>query len=159
GFPRCGKPAGAFQPAARLKDRDACHLVIDHDGVRHRVWLHASEHDDRLVILLPPTDSGLRVAATDSARQLLAGCGKSGLAAVLQPSAFQRQRLALLLAVLDASLAGKATHAIALQLVFPWLADMSAAAWKASNERRRVQRLIAESAALMLGGYRDLLAG
>ena len=63
----------------------------------------------------------------------------------------------LLLRILEASLAGASNREIGLRLVYPWLAGTDALAWKATSERRRVQRLVAEARDLSASGYRDLL--
>lgn len=86
--------------------------------------------------------------------------GASAPAAVPRPTAYQAQRLDLLLSILDLRHAARATsHAIASRLVYPRLAIGRGAAWKASPERRRTQRLIREAEALAAGGYRALLSG
>jgi hypothetical protein len=150
-------PDAALAPTASAQSAGK-HLVVDIDGLRHRLWLPASDTDDSLIIVLAPSRNPLRIAAADCARALLAA-DRSPLAIILSPSAFRRHRLALLLAIIDAALAGASARAIGHRIVFPPTAGQSAAAWKASNERRHVQRLIAEAKAMMVGGYRALLAG
>ena len=76
---------------------------------------------------------------------------------ILHPSVLQRQRLALLLRVLDASLGGASNREIGTRIVYPWLAGTDAVAWKATSERRRVQRLLDEAHGLSASAYRDLL--
>jgi hypothetical protein len=148
-----------FPPLCAHDDRGDLHLVIDAGGGRHRLSLWRAAATDRLAILLPPTANPVRIAAANAVRGLLAGVPQPRPTAVVAPSSFQRQRLVLLLAVLDAHLIGESTRAIGTSIVAPRLAGIGAAAWKASSERRRVQRLIGEALALARGGYRSLLSG
>ena len=135
------------------------HLVLDCRGVRHRLRVLADARHAPLVILLPPLGDTLRTAACDAARRMFAGLSLAEPVAALRPSALQQQRLALLLRVLDAWQAGASNRAIGLGIVYPWLGDIDAVAWKSMSERRRVQRLVAEARALAASGYRALLRG
>ena len=146
-------------PAADHGAADERHLVFDIAGVRHRWRVLAASANVPLAILLPPLGDALRAAACDAARRLFAGLSMAEPASVMRPSALQRQRLTLLLHVLDGSLAGASNREIGLRLVYPWLAGTDALAWKATSERRRVQRLVAEARDLAASGYRDLLRG
>lgn len=86
--------------------------------------------------------------------------GISSASAVFRPTSYQSQRLDLLLSILD--LRGErdvTSHEAARRLIYPRLDVGRGAAWKASPERRRTQRLIREAEALAAGGYRALLAG
>ncbi len=157
---------GGFADAARLPEivpaaehgaADVRHLVFDFAGVRHRWRVLAASPNVPLAILLPPLGDALRAAACDAARRMFAGLSMAEPAAVMRPSALQRQRLTLLLRILDASLAGASNREIGLRLVYPWLAGTDALVWKATSERRRVQRLVAEARDLAGSGYRDLL--
>lgn len=133
------------------------HLVADQDGLRHRLQVRAADPEARLSMHLPPLGDTLRAAACDAALRMLAGRATAEPAALLRPSSLQRQRLALLLRILDADAAGGSNREIGIAIVYPWLAGTAATAWKASGERRRVQRLLAEARHLADGGYRDLL--
>jgi hypothetical protein len=150
-------PLPDLRPWAEFGDHQARNIVVDRDGVRHRLRLFAPEPDARLAILLPPLGDPLRAAACDAARRMIAGLAVAEPAAALRPSVLQHQRLALLLRVLDASLAGAGNREIGTGIVYPWLAGTDATTWKATGERRRVQRLLAEARHLAAEGYRDLL--
>jgi hypothetical protein len=63
----------------------------------------------------------------------------------------------MLLAVFDADAAGASNREVGTDLLYPRLRGIDAQAWKASSERRHIQRLIAEAAELVSGGYRRLL--
>jgi hypothetical protein len=154
-----GRSLAAFAATSAHEDGDCRHLVIDADGIRYRLLLWRTAVSDRLAVLLPATADPARIVAADAVRALLAGAPPPRLSPVLAPTVFQRRRLVLLLAVLDAHRAGETGRAIGTSIVAPRLAGISAAAWKASGERRRVQRLIGEALGLMHGGYRALLSG
>lgn len=155
GVPGIALPASAILTISHT-DLDGKYLVVDAGETRHRLWITAGAIGDPLIILLSPSRDPLRIGAADAARALLAG-GVVTPPAALAPSAFQRHRLTILLAVLDAALAGASARQIGHGIVYPRLAGQSAAAWKASSERRQVQRLIAEAKSMMTGGYRTLL--
>jgi hypothetical protein len=146
-------------PVAEFHVGDARHLVLDIAGVRHRLHVRGATPRAPLAILLPPLGDTLRAAACDAVRRMFAGLSVAEPVAALRPSALQRQRLTLLLRVLDASLAGATNREIGLRIVYPWLAEIDAVSWKATSERRRVQRLVAEARDLAALGYRDLLRG
>lgn len=152
-------PLGEVAPIADLASPTSRDLVVAHDGVRHRLHVVGGMCDAPLAILLAPLGDPLRVAACDAARRMLAGRRIAEPRSALRPSPVQRRRLVLLLAVLDAARAGAGNRAIGTRIVYPWITDIGAAAWKASSERRRVQRLVAEARHLAASGYRALLHG
>lgn len=144
-------------PLAEFDAGDARHVVLDVAGARHRLHVRTASPRAPLTILLPPLADPLRAAACDAARRMFARLSTAEPASAMRPSALQRQRLTLLLRVLDTSLAGAGNREIGLRLVYPWLAGTDALAWKSTSERRRVQRLVAEARDLAASGYRDLL--
>ena len=150
-------PLPEIAPLADFDAGETRHIVLEIAGVRHRLHVRAAAPRVPLAILLPPLGDALRAAACDAARRMFARLSVAEPASVLRPSALQRQRLALLLRVLDASLAGASNRDIGRRIVYPWLAAIDALAWKATSERRRVQRLVAEARDLAASGYRDLL--
>lgn len=158
GFPGAA-PLPDVAPLAECDAGGVRHLVLDIPGVRHRLHVLVDAPHAPLVILLPPLGDPLRVAACDAARRMFAGLSMAEPAAAMRPSALQRQRLALLLRVLDASLAGASNREIGLRIVYPWLTAIDALAWKSMSERRQVQRLVAEARNLAASCYRDLLRG
>lgn len=138
---------------------DTRDVVLDLAGVRHRLHIAGVDSGGHVAIALPPHGDPLRIAACDAARRMFARLSVAESARSLRPSSLQRQRLTLLLRALDASLAGASIREIGTSLVYPWLAGIDAAAWKAASERRRVQRLVAEARELAASGYRTLLSG
>ncbi|MDB5577736.1 MAG: hypothetical protein JWR80_2912 [Bradyrhizobium sp.] len=134
-------------------------MIFDGGGMRHRFWLRHRDAFSAPVILLPLTTNETALAATEAARRWLVGAPIGAARAILIPSDFQRHRLEIMLRALDASRAGASLRTIGTSLLYPRLADIGAVAWKASSERRRTQRLLAEANAMMGHGYRMLLGG
>lgn len=156
-----GFPGAARLPAqgrfAMCRTPGRVGLVVDAAGARHRLSLLGGDLDAPVAVLLPPRGDALCAAACETARRALGGYAAGAAAAALRPSALQRRRLALLLCVHDAWVAGASIREIGLEIVYPWLTSAEAFAWKASSERRRVQRLVAETRDLVAFGYRALL--
>ena len=125
----------------------------------HRIWLRDDAAVGSLAALIPcdaMTDTRLQ-AASDLERWLRGIASPSKAA---RPTPYQSQRLDLLLSILDLRSERDTTnHEVARRLIYPRLDVGRGAAWKASPERRRTQRLIREAEALVAGGYRTLLAG
>jgi hypothetical protein len=148
-----------------LADRllsDGRHVVLgDIDGPHH-LWLRATLPGQPLayVIVRDPAIDARRDAAWRLDRRL-AGVPAAHGHGALRPTAFQRQRLNLLLDILDMlqTLPPPTSHAIARRLIYPAMTIGRGMEWKSSTERRRTQRLIGEARALMHGGYRALLRG
>lgn len=138
---------------------DGRHIVIADSLARHRVWLRAADAVGPAAFVLP-ADMGfaIRLAATQRFEARLRGCG-AGMTSVstAHPTAFQRQRLILLLRLLDAAHAKATKREMAVTIIYPRTTSLTGAAWKGSNERRRTLRLLAEATRMMRGGYRALL--
>lgn len=136
------------------------HLVVADKGGAHRIWLTDPTPGRQLAVLIPiDATFDLRAAATLRLWRRLTGAADDESPSGLRPTAFQRRRLALLLAVLDAHLARATLQDMAIHLVYPGMARLRAIAWKDSPERRRTRRLVDEAIALMRDGYRRLLSG
>ena len=125
----------------------------------HRIWLRCDPGGVAFAALIPcdaMTETRLQ-AASDFERWLR---GIVTTSPVSRPTSYQAQRLDLLLSILDLRGDRQVTsHEVARLLIYPRLDVGRGAAWKASPERRRTQRLICEAEALAAGGYRALLAG
>lgn len=110
----------------------------------------------------PDLRAGLRLAAAARLCEHL-GLTSKQVSNQLAPTRFQQRRLTLLLEILDRLDTERkppaTVRAVATELVYRNMGHQSAAAWKASSQRRQTQRLIAEARAMMLGGYRALLMG
>lgn len=135
-------------------------LVIADPRGRHRIWLRAPPDAPHHVVAIPP-DAYLPVRNAVAERLIhrLQGGRAARTPAALWPTDFQRQRLTLLLDLLDAARASAATtRGLATGIVYPGL-ELHGKDWTGANERRRVQRLVEEARALSAGGYLDLLRG
>ncbi len=139
--------------------RGGGHYILGDGRIMHRIWLRCDPVHGALAAQIPCDGMAeTRLQAVADLERWLRGI--SSASAVFRPTSYQSQRLDLLLSILD--LRGErdvASHEVARRLIYPRLDVGRGAAWKASPERRRTQRLIREAEALAAGGYRALLAG
>ncbi len=137
---------------------DGRYIILDDVGGRHRLWLQPNASNPALTFHLPMDRSfDMRSDATTRFTRRCRGL-KAGTRSPSLPSAFQRHRLTLMIRLADAEATGASLRDLA-RIVAPAMPAMSAAAWKASSERRHIQRLRRETAAMIAGGYRALLMG
>ncbi len=137
------------------------HMVLAGRQARHRIlMMHPGERDGYFV----PGDRALPIrlaalGAFHAPRSRQAAASRTAL----KPTAYQRRRLSLLLAILDRlqqpSREPATVRQIAHELVLPGLGYERAIEWKTSSHRRQAQRLVAEARRMMATGYRDLLKG
>lgn len=146
---------------AEAKTEAGRHMVLAGRRARHRLlMMHSTKHDGYFV----PGDRSLpiRLAALGAFHDPR-GRQTSGSPAALKPTAYQRRRLALLLAILDRleqpSCEPATVRQITRDLLLPRIDYERAIEWKTSSHRRQAQRLIAEARRMMATGYRDLLKG
>jgi hypothetical protein len=138
-------------------------VLGDVDGP-HRLWVRSGAAGRPLAYVIVRDDAiELRQGAMRRLDRRLSGAPPTRPLSGLQPTAFQRHRLSMLLDILDAVLGRQSdrmtTHEIASRHVYAGLGVGRGDEWKSSSERRRTQRLIDEAVALMRGGYRRLLRG
>lgn len=139
---------------------DGRHLVIADDDSVHRLWLPDPDPGRPLAIMIPNDDHALlRSAIAHRLVRRMDGLRPGPLPAAFQPTPFQRQRLTLLLNLLDAYQARAGRREMASVIVYPRMRPLTGREWAASAERRRTQRLLDEARAIMSGGYRALLLG
>lgn len=153
--------------ARRLADGSVVHragigghcYIMPGRGAPRRIWLRSAPLGASLAAVIPLDDmTEARIEAVHDFARWLQGVPSFPPAA--SPTFYQAQRLDLLLAILDVRAgAGLTSHEVARRLIYPRMTIGRGAAWKASPERRRTQRLIREAEALAAGGYRALLAG
>jgi hypothetical protein len=137
---------------------DGRHIVIADRRDRHRVWLRSTMGSDPPAFVLPAGGGfATRVAATTRLERRLRRLPPNTDDNAAQPTPFQRQRLVLLLRLIDAASAKATRREMAFTLIYPRPTSLTGAAWKGSNERRRTLRLLAEATRMMHGGYRALL--
>jgi len=152
GFGRGAAWPAALRPLVELHAGDACHLVFDLGGARHRVRILGLAGDCPLVMILPSDGAGFAEAGS------LASALNGEPVDQCRPPAsrFQRHQFATMLDIFDAAATGASLRDIAVATLFPWL-DLDATEWKSSTERRRVQRLLAAARRMVAGGYRALI--
>lgn len=165
GFP--GEPPSGFGLERHLAERTVAHQVgtdgllyiLKRGGVLQRIWLRCDPAGTSFAAVIPlDAMAEIRIGAAHHLARWLRGVSSSPSAAC--PTFYQAQRLDLLLSILDLRDGVRVTsHEVARRLVYPRMTIGRGAAWKASPERRRTQRLIREAEALAAGGYRALLAG
>lgn len=135
------------------------HFLFGEGDVLHRVWLRGDAGARPLASLVLCDDMiETRLQAVSDLDRWVRG--RTLAAPAAWPTSYQAQRLDLLLSIID--LRGErsvTSHEVARQLVYPRMGLGRGSAWKSSPERRRTQRLIRETEALMAGGYRALLTG
>lgn len=139
------------------------YLALRAADTNHRLVLPKADKGSALASVIAP-DRGARLRIAAVARLL----DDLGIAAsvtrhtALNPTRFQQHRFTLLLAILDRldrAVPARTTLRDVAGLVYRDLDIASAAAWKASSQRRHTQRLIAEAQRLVDEGYRALLWG
>lgn len=134
------------------------HLVLRVDGRHLRLWIRGCAGNPAIAALLPSAVAGLaRLAPTRQLLGLLSARPKPSDRADSALALSERWRLAQWLRLLDAIAEEAPPRAIAAALMTPEAARMSAAAWDASSERRRLARWRRQALALRDGGYRALL--
>lgn len=160
--PVLGYGLGSCLAERRVAHRAAAggrHYILEHECALHRIWLRGDPERASFAAVIPLDGmTGTRLRAVQDLDRWLRGAAPSPSAA--SPTFYQAQRLDLLLAILDLREGARVTsHEVACRLVYPRMTIGRGAAWKASPERRRTQRLIREAESLAAGGYRALLAG
>tara|TARA_B100002049_G_scaffold94684_1_gene70167 strand:- start:19 stop:354 length:336 start_codon:yes stop_codon:yes gene_type:complete len=86
----------------------------------------------------------------------LARCGRAtaSFSPFISPTEYQRRRLTMMLAMLDARAEGATARELAFGLVYRNSAPIKGANWKASGEKRHTLRLLRTAVKLREGGYR-----
>lgn len=151
----------AFGPALiERTDADGRELVtVDGSGE-----LHIRAQDDlgtrRPAVLLPlDTMFELRLDVALRFARRLAGQRISLLPAALRLTAFQKHRLIQLLHAFDVHDSGGGPRDVAAEVLASDHAQLPSVEWKDSHARRKANRLIRDSVALVERGYLKLLRG
>ncbi|OBS50460.1 hypothetical protein A8B73_21470 [Methylosinus sp. 3S-1] len=156
---------GTFDPTAfgkvvadRSDEGDRQVVIGDARGEIH-VWMNERAPSRPAIIL--PLDASLEIRLEVASRfvRRLQGGAAGPLPRALQLTAQRRTRLILLLHALDFRLGGAGPRDIAASLIDAEDAELPALEWKSSATRRKANRLIHDSIALMNGGYKRLLRG
>jgi hypothetical protein len=139
---------------------DGRHMVIASPDGLHRLWLREIKPNASLAVIIPADRNfAQRIVAVTRFERGLRGAVSGQSPPDYSPTAFQRNRLYLLLKLLDAESKGASRREMATTLLYRNSAPMGRAEWKGSSQRRRTHRMIDEAKHMMASGYRDLLRG
>ena len=139
---------------------DGRHMVVASSDGTHRLWLREPHPDTSLAVVIPiDRHFALRIAAAARFERRLRGVAQGHPPPEYWPTAFQRNRLFLLINLLDAENEGASRREMACTLLYRNSAPMGRAEWKGSSQRRRTHRMMDEAKQMMAGGYRELLLG
>jgi hypothetical protein len=133
-------------------------VIGDARGNIH-VWMNERAPSRPAIILSLDASLEIRIEVASRFVRLLHGGAAGPLPRALQLTAQRRARLILLLHVLDFRLGGASARDIAAALIDAEDTALPAIEWKSSATRRKANRLIHDSMALMNGGYKRLLRG
>jgi hypothetical protein len=153
-------PNGFGQPLVERADADGRELVIvDASGELH-IRLDGEQAARRPAVLLP-LDSmfDLRLDVALRFVRRLGGQGVNFLPAALRLTSFQKRRLIQLLHAFDVQDAGGGPRDVAAEVLSSDHAQLPSVEWKDSHARRKANRLIHDSIALVERGYLRLLRG
>jgi hypothetical protein len=137
------------------------HVLLDDPEGRHRIWLVENVHARAGSAFLVPFDDdfGARLHSLQRLHRRLIGKRAGPPLRSLQLSPTQRARLTLLVRALDGEQEGVSRREIAAVLLDAEARHIPAIEWKNAALRKRVNRVVASSVALMSGGYLALLRG
>ena len=142
--------AGEFRLAS-----DGWHVLLRIHGLEHRLWLREPLVAGSSYAAELPLDVDFEIRAHAARRLWRALNGRATGPAFHELTSQRRQRLALVLRALDASIEGNSYRAIA-EVLFG-AKRIPERAWKTHDLRNRTIRLVQSGFALMRGGYRELL--
>jgi len=140
------------------------HIILECNGIRHRILLRAGSEREVLSYVLPADGPiALRCAAVSAFHHHTDQLAEGAHGRPFQPTHYQRHRLRIMLAALDARHEGNVSRASLRQVAAAVLggnsASIRAIEWKTSSQRRQIQRLLGEGLHMAERGYRDLLNG
>jgi len=148
------------QPQRTHDGPDGRHILLDDVTGPHQLWCFETDPRQRLGVLIPlDADFRLRLAAVQRLHRRMIGLSAGPLPRGWRLTAMQRRRFVLMLRALDSHLEGASYREIARVLLDAEAARWPASAWKSSEARSQVIRLVTEGTAIMNGGYRKLLRG
>jgi hypothetical protein len=134
-------------------------VVVDGSGELH-VRLPGDQTGTRPAILLPPDISfELRLDVALRFVRRLRGQRVKLLPTALRLTPFQKRRLIQLLHAFDVHDAGGGPRDVAAEVLTSDHAELPSVEWKDSHARRKANRLIHDSIALVESGYLKLLRG
>ncbi len=159
-------PTASFDPSAfgaalvERTDADGRELVIvDGSGELH-IRMQDDQAARRPAVLLPlDSMSELRLDVALRFVRRLAGQRINFLPTALRLTSFQKRRLIQLLHAFDVQDAGGGPRDVAAEVLSSDHAQLPSVEWKDSHARRKANRLIHDSIALVEKGYLKLLRG
>lgn len=151
----------ALFPFARsIETDDGRYVLIDDPEGCHRIRIPGGLQKHGVMVLLPlDEDFGARLHSLQRLQRRLAGKRAGPPLCSLQLSPSQRARLVLQLRALDGEQGGASRREIAAVLLDSQAQHIPAIEWKNAALRKRINRIVASSVALMNGGYLKLLRG
>ncbi|QPF90836.1 DUF2285 domain-containing protein [Bradyrhizobium commune] len=148
------------QPPVERTDADGRELVIAEGSGELHVRLRDEQAAQRPAVLLPLDSMGeLRADVALRFARRLAGQRISLLPAALRLTSFQKRRLIQLLHAFDVHDLGGGPRDVAAKVLASDHAHRRSVEWKDSHARRKANRLIHDSIALVERGYLKLLRG
>ena len=145
---------------ASIDTDDGRHVLVDDPDGRHRLWIVGGVPTNGSAFLLPfDGDFGARLHSLQRLHRRLTGKRAGPPLRSLQLSPLQRARLVLLVRALDGEQEGASRREIAAVLLDADARHIPAIEWKNAALRKKVNRVVASSLALMNGGYLTLLRG
>lgn len=142
--------AGEFRQAS-----DGWHVLLRIRGLEHRLWLREPLVAGSSYAAELPLDVDFEIRAHAARRLWRALNGRATGPAFHELSPQRKQRLALALRALDASVDGNSYREIA-EVLFG-AKRIPERSWKTHDLRNRTIRLVQSGFVLMRGGYRELL--
>jgi hypothetical protein len=139
---------------------DGRHLILATPSGKVRLWVRGPHLSGPHIVMIPAdrhivTRAAVALHFASHVSGLAVKCARSAFA----PSAFQRHRLWLLRALLDAEQSGATRREMASHVLYRGSAPLAGALWTGSSERRRTHRMVRQARALAQRGYRTLLSG
>ncbi|QHP66437.1 DUF2285 domain-containing protein [Bradyrhizobium sp. LCT2] len=158
--PRSVDDVAFGQSLLELSDADGRALVIAEGADELHVRLRDEQAAQRPAVLLPLDSMGeLRADVALHFARRLAGQRTGLLPAALRLTAFQKRRLIQLLHAFDVHARGGGPRDVAAKVLASDHAQRRSVEWKDSHARRKANRLIHDSIALVERGYLKLLRG
>lgn len=146
---------GSWTNVHSRKCSDGLQQVLNSPNGRHRLWCTALAQGQSPAFLVPDDTMAL-VRSEGLHRFQLARIGRTAAAisSTISPTDYQRRRLTMMLAMLDARAVGARARDLAFGLVYRNSTPLEGADWKASGEKRHTLRLLRAALRLRAGGHR-----
>lgn len=143
----------------RFADADGLHMIIGVGRNMLRLRFEPELREPGAILLPPEPCAKVRTQVSIWFLRWLRGRSRFPSPEAARLTDFRRQRLQVLLHLLDGLSAGASPRDLAERLIDPSLASLSAAGWADCSERKKIGRWTKEANWLVRGGYRELLQG